>query len=123
MTNLFKSVMRGKASKYGNIRTMYDGFEYDSKHEAIFARDLDLRIKGKDIKSYEKQVSFPVVVNGKKICVYKADFVITHNNGTTEVVDCKGKLTDVYKLKKKLVEATYDIIITEIYRERNGKYK
>lgn len=110
-------------SKMRNIKTVYSGFTYDSKHEAFFARDLDLRVRGKDIKSYTKQVSFPITINGIKICVYRADFVIEHNNGSQEVVDCKGKLTDVYKIKKKLVEATYGIKITEIYRERNGKYR
>lgn len=110
-------------SKFGNIRTMYKGDVFDSKHEAFFARDLDFRVKGKDIKSYERQVRFPIIINGIKICDYIADFVIAHKDGSQEVVDCKGKTTDVYRLKKKLVEAIYKIRITEVYRERGGKYR
>ena len=105
-------------SKFGNIKTLYNGRVYDSKHEGRYARDLDLRLKGKDIKSVEPQVSFPIIINGQKICDYISDFVVEHNDGTHEVIDCKGKLTDVYKIKKKLVEAVYGVKIVEVYNDK-----
>ena len=108
-----------KRSKFGNIRTVYNNFTFDSKHEARYARDLDLRLKAKDVKSYEKQVKFPVIINEIKICDYIADFVVEHTDGRQEVIDCKGMLTDVYRLKKKLVEAIYKVKIVEVY----NKYK
>lgn len=53
-------------------------------------------------------------MNGKKICKYIADFRVTYADGRIEVVDVKGVRTGVYRLKKKLVEAQYGIIIIEV---------
>lgn len=106
--------IKNKPSKFGNIKTLYNGFMYDSKHEARYARELDLRVKAKDIVSYEKQVRFPIVINEIKICDYVCDFIVLKNDKSQEVIDCKGMLTDVYKLKKKLVEAIYKVKIIEI---------
>lgn len=107
-----------KVSKYGNRKTMYKGEMYDSKKEADYAQTLDLMTKARDaatrVQSYERQVPYPIFVREKKICTYLADFVVMYADGGVEVVDVKGVKTDVYKLKKKLVEALYDIQIMEI---------
>ncbi len=60
--------------------------------------------------SLEVQVDFPcvVTVNGEdqKICSYIADF--RYKRGEEVVVeDTKGVITQVFRLKKKLVEALY----------------
>lgn len=60
------------------------------------------------------QVPFQVVLNGIKICKYIADFKVTYADGRVEIVDVKGVRTDVYRLKKKLVEAQYGIKIIEV---------
>lgn len=62
----------------------------------------------------EYQVKYPIEINGKHICNYYADFKVTYADGRVEVVDVKGFITDVYSLKKKMVEAYYDIKIIEI---------
>ena len=61
----------------------------------------------KDIKSWKRQIPIELKVNGKKICVYRCDFEITHLNGKRELIEIKGKETDVWKLKKKLLNAVY----------------
>lgn len=94
-------------AKYGNTKTVYDGFKFDSKKEAAYAQQLDWRVKARDIKSYEKQVVFHLVVDGKKVCKYISDFIITHNDGSKEVVDCKGVKTAVFMLKWKLCQILY----------------
>lgn len=101
-------------SKYNNIKTIYNGIKYDSKKEAEYAKILDLRIKANDIISYQRQVKLSIVVNGVKICNYIADFVVQNNDNLETVIDVKGYKTSIYKLKKKLVEAIYDLKITEI---------
>jgi predicted nuclease of restriction endonuclease-like RecB superfamily len=87
---------------------------YDSKKEADFAKQLDLRLKAKDIKYWigdKKVLRFPVIVNGRKICTYTPDFEITHNNGLVEYVDVKGVRTPIFNLKWKLIQALYPELI------------
>lgn len=100
-------------SKYHNKKTEFRGIVYDSKREARYAQELYLRMKAGEIIKIENQVSFPVVVAGKKICTYIADFRIHYRQGRMEVIDVKGMKTPVYRLKKKLVEALYGIEIIE----------
>ncbi len=78
-----------------------------SKKEAGAARDLDLMIKAKEIKSWERQVRIPLDVNGYHICNYIIDFVVEHNDGTKEYLEIKGFETEVWRLKWKLFEALY----------------
>lgn len=94
---------------------MYNGVRFASKKEANYAAELDLRIRAGDIVSYERQLPFPIVVNGKKVCKYIPDFVITHTNGGREVVEVKGYATPEWKLKKKLFEALYpELLLTVV---------
>lgn len=105
-------------NKYGAIKTEYNGRTFDSKKEAGYAEALDFCRKAKDPKDrvvdIEYQPPFKCVVNGKKICTYKADFRVKYADGREEVVDVKGKKTAVYSLKKKLVEALFDVEIKEV---------
>lgn len=96
-----------KKTKYKNKKTVYNGNKYDSKKEAKYAYQLNLRLRAKDIKKWQRQVRMPIYINNKKICVYILDFKITHNDNSIEFVDVKGFETDVFKLKKKMFEAYY----------------
>ena len=105
-------------SKYGNIKTEYNGNSFMSKKEAYYAQQLDLLKKAKSpadqVVSYEIQVPYLIEINNKKICKYLADFKVLYADGHIEVVDVKGFRTNIYKLKKKMVEATYGIEIKEV---------
>lgn len=105
-------------SKYRNKRTEYDGRIFDSKKEAEFARLLDVCRKASDasdrVVDVQFQPVFPVLINGKKIFTYKADFTVTYADGRVEIIDVKGFKTPVYRLKKKAVEAYYKIKILEV---------
>ena len=101
-----------KASKYGNKRTVLDGITFDSQGEADHYAMLKLREKAGEISQLERQKPFPIVAGGAgTLCaVYKADFAyFDHVLGRGCVVDFKGVETDVFKLKKKLVEAIYGV--------------
>lgn len=100
-------------SKYNAIKTEVDGFIFDSKAEARRYSELKLLEKVGEIKDLQLQALFPVFVNGKLICHYLADFTY-HDKGVYVVEDVKGVKTPVYRLKKKLVEALYNITITEV---------
>jgi hypothetical protein len=97
---------------------------YDSKFEAGYAQGLNLRIKAKDIKSYDEQVVLDLNVNGYHVCTYKIDFIIHHNDGSTEYVETKGYPTPVWRLKWKLFEALYaDLPNTKLTVVFQGKGK
>ena len=104
-------------SKYGNTRTSYGGREFSSKREAEHAMVLDALKRAKDPKQRVVEIDYqhrmPLVVNGQKVCTYVCDFRVTFADGHIEIHDAKGYATDVYKLKKKLVQAVYGVTILE----------
>ncbi len=100
-------------TKYHAHKCEIDGIIFDSTAEARYYQGLKLLLGNGDISDLEIHPKFPVVVNGKKICDYYADFRYSEN-GVVVIDDVKGVRTPVYKLKKKLVEALYRITIREI---------
>lgn len=93
-------------SKYRAVKTEVDGITFDSKREAARYMELVLLERAGEISRLELQPKYDCVVNGHKICTYKADFRYFNANGSV-VEDVKGMKTPVYRLKKKLVEALY----------------
>lgn len=94
-------------NKYHAKSSIYNGSYYMSRLESAYAMELDLRLKAKDIRAWDKQIRIPLEVNGFKICTYIVDFKITHNDGSIEWVETKGFWTDVARIKVKLFEAAY----------------
>lgn len=105
-------------SKYGNIKTAYNGRIFHSRKEAGFARLLDTMrnaVNPKDkVKDIQYQPRYPIVIEGKKICDYVGDFFVLYADNHSVLYDVKGYRTNVYVLKKKLVEAVYKIQIVEV---------
>jgi len=100
-------------TKYNAIRTNVDGVWFASKAEASRYSQLKLLERAGEIKNLILQPSYPIVIAGKKICTYRADFEYEDASGkVTE--DVKGVRTPVYKIKKKLVEAVHGVTITEV---------
>lgn len=99
-------------SKYGARRTTVDGITFASAAEARRYGQLILRQRAGDISELELQPPFPLIVNGVKVGVYKADFAYIED-GAPVVEDVKGVRTAVYILKAKLVKALYGITIRE----------
>lgn len=103
-----------KKSKYRAVKTEVDNVMFASKKEAARYRALKAMVKAGLITELKLQPEFKVIVEGKKICTYKADFTYLNENSEWVIEDVKGMKTPVYRLKKKLVEAIYDIDIVEI---------
>lgn len=101
-----------KPSKYRAVKTYVDDIQFDSAKEARRYSELKLLENCKVIHSLELQPEFPVVIEGKKICKYKADFSY-YEDDRRVIEDVKGFKTPVYRIKKKLVEALYDVEILE----------
>ena len=104
--------------KYRNTITSLDGIKFRSKKEAKRYAELKLLERAGEITNFELQPRFKCEVNNKVICTYVADFSyyekIFGGIATKFVVeDVKGMKTPLYKLKKKLAEACFNIRITE----------
>lgn len=104
------------ASKYRNVKTEYNELKYDSGAEAEYAARLDILKRVKEIKGWSRQVKFPFIINGIKICTYYADFLVEMNDGTQEVHEVKGMMTEIARLKLLLFEALYPEINLKIIK-------
>ena len=91
-------------------------FYFASVGESKRFAELALQQDYSAIKDLRIQVPFPIKVRGQKIFEYRADFTYTLDSGEEIVEDFKGATagheTDLFKLKRKIVEATYQIKIT-----------
>lgn len=98
-----------KGNKFNAKRSEYGGYIYDSRMEAAYAKDLDLRKKGKDIKDWERQFKLEMWAYDKdgepKIkMTHRVDFRIHHNDGSYELVEVKGVETQDYRTRRKWLE-------------------
>jgi len=103
-------------NKYHAARTEVDGIVFASKAEAARYCELKLLQGAGEITGLELQPKFPLIVNGKKVATYIADFRYTER-GEVVVEDVKSVATRkiaVYRLKIKLVQAIYGIEICEV---------
>ena len=104
-------------SKYSNIKTVTaDGIKHDSRKEARRWVELTLLQKAGEISDLKRQVKYEIIPKqeGERAVNYIADFVyIDNKTGDTVIEDCKGFKTDVYRLKKKLMQWRYGIKIKE----------
>lgn len=105
-------------SKYHARRTTVDGITFDSKREADRYLVLKSMEEGGTIENLRRQVRYELVpafdVDGKhyRPVFYVADFVY-RENGHEVIEDVKGVVTDVYRLKRKLVAYRYGMSIRE----------
>lgn len=107
-------------SKYGNKKTVVDGFKFDSKKEADRYLVLKDMLMHDEIEDLQLQPKFLLQENYKykgetiRKIYYIADFSYK-KEGNLVVEDVKGKKTDVYKLKRKLFLYRYkDIDFREV---------
>ncbi len=108
-------------SKYSNIQTQIDGIKFDSRKEAKRYMELSLMLKAGIIKDLQLQPRF-VILDGYtkgsrkvKAIEYVADFKYWDNEKQQWIIeDVKGLKTQVYQLKKKMFEARYTEMITEV---------
>jgi hypothetical protein len=102
-------------SKYGAKPVVVDGIRFASQAEARRYGELKLLLRAGEISELALQPRYPFFINRRKVFTYVADFsYFCRRSGKQFIEDVKGVRTDVFKLKKKLIEASYGIRITEI---------
>lgn len=97
---------------------MVDSILFHSASEAARYKILKILERAGEICNIQLQVPYHFIYNGAKIFTYYADFVYVSKKGETIIEDVKSKATQklaVYRLKKKLIEAKFGIVITEVY--------
>lgn len=102
-------------NKYHNKKCFYKGMTFDSKKERDYYIVLEMMLKNKQITDLKTQVKFELQPSFKfkektiRSINYIADFTYV-KDGELIIVDTKGYCTEVYKLKKKLMQFKgYDI--------------
>jgi hypothetical protein len=118
-TNKVLAAVSTRKGKYNAKGEHVDGHWFASGAEAKRYLQLVAMAEQEKISRLELQPSYQIMVKGKHIANYRADFryaVLTDNGsiGGIVVEDVKGMVTDVYTMKKKLVEALYELEINEI---------
>ncbi len=105
---------KGK-SKYKNKRVRVDGILFDSKAEAAYYGYLLLLKKACEVSYFLMQVPF-LLEGGVK---YRLDFMVFYSCGRIENIDVKGVVTELFRVKKKMVEARYPVKIRCLKRHGN----
>jgi hypothetical protein len=104
-------------TKYRNHKTSFQGIIFASLAEKKRYQELLLLERAGQIRSLELQPRYNLIVNGHKLGFYRGDFrYVDAVTGQSVTEDVKSPVTRtaVYKLKKKLVKALYDIDIMEV---------
>lgn len=112
-----RNVVAPKRNKYGAVRKEVDGHVFHSTAEAkryIYLRSLEQQ---RVIRGLQVQYDMPYYIHEELIFTYIADFRYFQND-TWVIEDVKGHKTDVYKLKKRIIEKVYDCTIIEIKTRR-----
>jgi hypothetical protein len=112
-----KAEMAHKKPKYNNKKTIADGQEFDSQHEAIRYGELKLLQQADEITALDTQVLFLLEPKSDKnqASYYIADFTyydLKHKEFVVE--DAKGVRTAEYILKKKSMYNKYGIDVREV---------
>lgn len=117
--------VKAKRSKFGNVQTTTgDGVKHASKKQSIRWVLLRQWEREGKIRNLRREVRYDLIVNGHKICWYKADHVydvplknIGGGHCETIVEDVKSAATKkirTYIIKKKLMLACHGITIREV---------
>lgn len=99
-------------NKYGAKKTEYNGRRYDSKLEARIAQELDLRMKAGEFVNIEPQYRIKLYVylpDGKPVTIftYICDFRCERPDGSFLLVEAKGKVTETYRIKRKILDLVW----------------
>lgn len=103
-----------RRNKFGAKKTTVNGVRFDSKWESVRWQQLELLQKAGKIAGLQRQIPFPLMVNGHLVATYIADAVyVDVTTGERVVEDSKSPatLTPEFRIKAKLLEATTGIVI------------
>lgn len=86
---------------------VYNGRKYHSRAEAAYAQELDEMLEKGEIMSWTPQFRVDLKANGIHICTMLPDFYVVMADGSKEIHEIKGFETEIFRLKRKIFEATW----------------
>ena len=114
-------------NKYKNKKTIVDGIKFDSEMESHYYIYLKQLKEIGEVVDFVLQPTYLLQegfdLNGKRIrpITYRADFKVIYKDGHEEVIDVKGKLTEEFKIKRKMLLYRYRDINFKCVQERGRK--
>ena len=106
----YRRLMAGNASlrapgkgKYKNKAVVINGKRFDRVLEGNYYVELLRQMELGHVLYFHRQV--PIDLSMKAKDVYRVDFQVFKSDGTIEYIDNKGIDTQVFKLKRNLIEA------------------
>ena len=114
-------------NKYNNKKTIVDGIKFDSEMESHYYIYLKHLKEIGEVVDFVLQPTYLLQegfdLNGKRIrpITYRADFKVIYKDGHEEVIDVKGKLTEEFKIKRKMLLYRYRDINFKCVQERGRK--
>ena len=114
-------------NKYNNKKTIVDGIKFDSEMESNYYIYLKQLKEIGEVVDFILQPTYLLQegfnLNGKRIrpITYKADFKVIYKDGHEEVIDVKGKITEEFKIKRKMLLYRYRDINFKCVQERGRK--
>lgn len=121
LEDIVRNMTGQPANKFGAVKKDVDDIRFDSTKEANRYKELKVLVRAGEIKDLRLQVRYDLIPKQKFSdgssmvgTYYLADFVYFDNRKGCEVVeDVKGKKTDVYQIKRKLMKLILDIEVYE----------
>lgn len=96
-----------KKTKYNSKKIVINGISFQSKKEANRYIDLQILQKAGDVDFFLRQTPFHLPGKTRYYC----DFVVFWSDGEVTFEDVKGVKTEVFMLKKRMVEDIYNVEI------------
>ena len=110
-----------KPKKYRNNHVIIDGQRFDSEHEARVWQDLQTAVKSGAIRNLNRQVSFPLTVQGTRIQRWRCDYWFEEKTADGQwrivIADAKSAYTrnlQSWKRTKLLFESLYGMQVREL---------
>ena len=121
LEELVRKIDGKPANKFGAVKKKVDNILFDSTKESKRYEALKMSLRAGEIQDLRLQVRYDLIPKQKFSdgssmvgTYYLADFVYFDNRKGCEVVeDDKGKKTDVYQIKRKLMKLILDIEVYE----------
>lgn len=125
----YRKISKSKPkSKYGNKKVEIDGHVFHSIAESKYYLQVKWLLENKQILLYRLQPRYRLLdgfeKHGKKHrpIDYVADFEIHKLDGSIEVIDVKGAITDVFRIKQKMFEKKYPHKLS-LVKYVNGRFE
>jgi hypothetical protein len=103
-----------RPSTWKNVPVVDGGYRFDSKAEHRRWQQLVLLEKAGAISDLLVHPRYQIVVNGHPICTYIGDFQY-EDRGQRVTEDVKGRVTDAFRIKSKLMRAVFGITVREVF--------